>query len=161
MRMFTGRDSASPPDLNTPLGTPKPSPPPKNSPTPPPQTFPPAVLPGLRGGRVARLGALPPAELRAPARPRSPLGHLSELRPLEVGGQAPDLLPGGRHGRAPLPRRPSRASYGQPARTNLLAATPLPRPPTAPPPGPAAPGLRGYIYFYFFNFYFSFIYFYF
>lgn len=80
-------------------------------------------------------GECPDARRRAPAPGAvpghrcSPVGHLSELRPLEIGGQAPDLVPGSRHRRRAATRQRSPAGYGQRARTNSS-----PRSPSAVPP---------------------------
>lgn len=77
---------------------------------------------GGTGGRSAATGGRLRRPQRVPAPPPSPVGHLGKLRPLEIGRQAPDLLPGGRHRRLAATRQPRRAGYGQRAGTNLLAA---------------------------------------
>lgn len=79
---------------------------------------------------------------RVPAPPCSPVSHLSKLRPLEIGRQAPDLLPGGRHGRSAATRQPCRARYGQRVGTNSLAAAVAHKRPLSGGRRPCAAGAR-------------------
>lgn len=75
---------------------------------------------------------------RGSAAPCSPVGRLGKLSPLEIGRQAPDLLPVGRHGRPPAPRQPRREATGSQSGHTSAAPPPL----TAPPAGLAASGSR-------------------
>lgn len=65
-------------------------------------------MPGWAGDR--REGARQAGSVLEPEPPCSPVGHLGELRPLEIGRQPPDLLPGRRHGARHV--SPSRAAAG-------------------------------------------------
>lgn len=66
---------------------------------------------GVPGPGAAGEGARQAGSAAVPAPPCSPVGHLGELRPLEIGRQPPDLIPGRRH-RAGT-RQPRAAGGGQ------------------------------------------------